>query len=181
MKAEKLGSENIIWDLSALYASLDDPHITRDMKVVRKDATALAAEYRGKIAAGKITPAELRKFMVEEERISSATGRLGEYAELMLTTDNLDEGAKSLVMKAQELGSDISNALVFFAIELGQMDEAVFAHLVADKALDNYRHYLLFLRKRREHLLSEKEEMLLSKRDLTGKLAIQRIYQELTS
>src|SRR5450830_247160 len=181
MKAAKLGSENIIWDLSALYASLGDPRIARDMKAVRRDAAALAAEYRGRLAAGKISPAELRKYMVEEERISSATGRLGEYAELMLTTDNLDEGAKSLVMKMQELGSDISNTLVFFPIELGQMGEAVFARLVTAKVLDNYRHYLLFLRKQREHLLSEKEEMLLSKRDLTGKLAIQRIYQELTS
>ena len=181
MKAGKVGSENVIWDLSALYASLDDPRIARDMKAVRRDAAALAGEYRGRVAAGKIAPAELRKFMLEEERISSATGRLGEYAELILTTDNLDEGAKNLVMKTQELVSDISNALVFFAIELGQMDEAVFARLVADKALANYRHYLLFLRKRREHLLSEKEETLLSKRDLTGKLAVQRIYQELTT
>ena len=181
MKSAKLGSENVIWDLSALYAGLDDPRIARHMITVRRDAAALAAQYRGRVAAGKITPAELRKYMIEEERISSATGRLGEYAELMLTTDNLDEGAKSLVMKMQELGSDIANALVFFPIELGQMDEAIFAHVVADKALDNYRHHLLFLRKRREHLLSEKEEMLLSKRDLTGKLAVQRIYQELTS
>lgn len=181
MKTAKLGSENVIWDLSALYASLDDPRIARDMKTVRKDAAALAAKYRGKVAAGKATAAGLKKFLVEEERISSAVGRIGEFAELTLTTDNLDEKAKSAVMKAQELGSDISNQLVFFPIELGQMDEAVFAPLVADKALDNYRHYLLFLRKRREHLLSEKEEMLINKRDLTGKLAIQRIYQELTS
>src|SRR5450756_1210599 len=106
MKAAKLGSENIIWDLSALYASLGDPRIARDMKAVRRDAAALAAEYHGRVAAGKISPVELRKFMVEEERISSATSRLGEYAELMLTTDNLDEGAKSLMMKMQELGSD---------------------------------------------------------------------------
>src|SRR5450759_1179196 len=117
MKAAKLGSENVIWDLSALYASLGDPRIAHDMKAVRRDAAALATEYRGRVAAGKISPAELRKFMVEEERISSATGRLGEYAELMLTTDNLDEGAKSLVMKMQELGSGISNTLVFFPIE----------------------------------------------------------------
>ena len=181
MKAAKLGSENVIWDLSALYASLDDPRIARDMKTVRKDAAALAAKYRGKVAAGNVTAAELKKFLVEEERISSAVGRIGEFAELTLTTDNLDEKAKSAVMKAQELGSDISSELVFFPIELGQMDDAVFTRLVADKALDNYRHYLLFLRRRREHLLSEKEEMLISKRDLTGKLAIQRIYQELTS
>ncbi|MHB8107429.1 MAG: M3 family oligoendopeptidase [Candidatus Cryosericum sp.] len=181
MKATKLGSEKIIWDLSALYDKLDDPRIAHDMVEVRHDAEALAAKYRGRIAAGNVTAVELSKFMQEDERISSATGRLAEYAELMLTTDNLDEGAKNLTMKTQELASDISNTLVFFPIELGQMDDAVFARLVADKKLDNYRHYLLFLRKQREHLLTEKEEALLSKRDLTGKLAIQRIYQELTS
>jgi len=181
MKAAKLGSENVVWDLSALYASLDDPRIARDMETIRKDTAALAATYRGKVAAGKVTAAELKKFLVEEERIISAVGRIGEFAELTLTTNNLDEKAKSAVMKAQELGSDISNELVFFPIEFGQMQEAVFTRLIADKALDNYRHYLTFLRKRREHLLSEKEEMLINKRDLTGKLAIQRIYQELTS
>jgi oligoendopeptidase F len=181
MKATKLGSEKVIWDLSALYDRLDDPRITRDMAKVRHDAEALAAKYRGRIAAGTVTAAELSAFMVEDERVMSAAGRLAEYAELMLTTDNLDEGAKNLTMKTQELASDISNALVFFPIELGQMDDAIFARLVADAKLDNYRHYLLFLRKQREHLLTEKEETLLSKRDLTGKLAVQRIYQELTS
>ena len=181
MKATKLGSEKVIWDLSALYDRLDDPRIAHDMAEVRHDAEALAAKFRGRIAAGTVTAAELSTFMAEDERVASATGRLAEYAELMLTTDNLDEGAKNLTMKTQELASDISNTLVFFPIELGQMDDAVFARLVSDKKLDNYRHYLLFLRKQREHLLTEKEETLLSKRDLTGKLAIQRIYQELTS
>lgn len=181
MKAATLGSEKVIWDLSALYASLDDPRIPSDMKVVRHDAAALAAKYRGKVAAGKVTALELKKFLVEEERVTSAAGRIAEFAELVLTTDNLDEKAKSAVMKAQELGSDISNQLVFFPIELGEMDEAVFSRLVASKELDNYRHHLLFVRRQRQHLLSEKEEMLISKRDLTGKLAIQRIYQELTS
>ncbi len=181
MKVTRLGSEKIAWDLSALYGSLDDPRIARDMAQVRHDAAALAEAYHGRIAAGTVTPAELEKFMEEYERVSAATSRLAEYAELVLTTDNLDEHAKNLVMKTQELASDISNTLVFFSIELGQMDDAVFARLAAGKELDNYRHYLLFLRKQREHLLSEKEETLLSKRDLTGKLAVQRIYQELTS
>jgi oligoendopeptidase F len=181
MKVTKLGSEKVIWDLSALYDRLDDPRIAHDMTEVRHDAEALAAKYRGRIAAGTVTAAELSTFMAEDERVASATGRLAEYAELVLTTDNLDEGAKNLTMKTQELASDISNTLVFFPIELGQMDDAVFARLVADKKLENYRHYLLFLRKQREHLLTEKEETLLSKRDLTGKLAVQRIYQELTS
>lgn len=181
MKSTKLGSEKVIWDLSALYDGLDDPRIARDTAAVRRDADALAASYRGRIASGKITAAELAAFMVEDERVSSAAARLAEYAELALTTDNLDKDAKNLVMKTQELASDIANALVFFAIELGQMDDAVFAHLVAAGELDNYRHYLLHLRKQREHLLTEQEEVLLNKRDLTGKLAIQRIYQELTS
>lgn len=181
MKTAKLGSERIAWDLSALYDSLDDPRIAKDAAAVRKDAEALAATYRGTLASGRITAGQLQKLMAEEERINAAVGRIGEYAELMLTTDNLDQGAKNLVAKAQELGSDIANTLVFVPIELGQMDQAVFDKLVADKALANYRHYLLFIRKQREHLLSEKEEMLLSKRDLTGKLAMQRMYQELTS
>ena len=44
------------------------------------DAEALAAKYRGRIASGTITAAELSAFMVEDERVMSVAGRLAEYA-----------------------------------------------------------------------------------------------------
>lgn len=180
-KAKKLGSEQIAWDLSTLYAGVDDPRIARDAAQVRKDAEALAGAYRGRFAAGKLTAGEFRKFLQEDERIAAAVGRIEEFAELSLTLDNLNEGAKNLTMKSQELATDVANTLLFFSIEANEMDDAVFARLVADPALDTYRHYLLYLRKHKAHLLSEKEEALINRRDLTGKLALQRIYQELTS
>jgi len=120
MKTVKLGSEHVAWDLSALYDRLDDPRIATDAAAVRKDAEHLASQYRGTIASGTITARQLQKLMAEEERINAAVGRIGEYAELMLTTDNLDQGAKNLVAKAQELGSDIASTLVLFPSSWGR-------------------------------------------------------------
>ena len=48
---KRTGAEEVLWDLSDLYAGVDDPQIEQD--IARADALAddFAATYRGKVAA----------------------------------------------------------------------------------------------------------------------------------
>ena len=40
------GAENVIWDLSIFYKSVDDPAIEQDMQAITKEVDAFAAQYK---------------------------------------------------------------------------------------------------------------------------------------
>ncbi|MDO9100497.1 MAG: M3 family metallopeptidase, partial [Caldisericota bacterium] len=181
MKKGALGSEQIAWNLTDLYGGHEDPRLTHDMAAARADAESFAKTWKGKVSGGAISAASLKKLLEDIERIDALVARMGTFAELSLTLDNSDSSAKSLVIRMQELGSDVANAMVFFPIELNAMSSTAFDHLANDPLLAGYRHFLLDVRKHKKHLLTEKEEAILNKRDLSGKLAFQRMYEEVAS
>ena len=47
----KTSAEGVAWDLSDLYAGLDDPKIEQDLTEAQKRAEKFEKSYRGKIAA----------------------------------------------------------------------------------------------------------------------------------
>ena len=49
--AQLTGAEEIVWDLSDLYASMDDPQLYADLDACDAEADALGAAYRGRIAS----------------------------------------------------------------------------------------------------------------------------------
>ena len=181
MKQKRLGSEQVAWNLTDLYGGHEDPRLKRDMATARADAESFAKTWKGKVSGGAISVASLKKLLEDIERIDALVARMGTFAELSLTLDNSDSSAKSLVIRMQELGSDVANAMVFFPIELNAMSSTAFDHLATDPLLAGYRHFLLDVRKHKKHLLTEKEEAIINKRDLSGKLAFQRMYEEVAS
>ena len=62
------GAEDINWDLSDLYAGVNDPNLDRDLDQADARADKLAEQYRGRIA--DLDAAELKAFMEEYEGIS---------------------------------------------------------------------------------------------------------------
>ena len=53
---QNTGAEAVRWDLADLYAAPDDPAIKSDFKAALSQAEAFQERYKGRIAAGKITP-----------------------------------------------------------------------------------------------------------------------------
>ncbi|NIT61658.1 MAG: oligoendopeptidase F, partial [Aliifodinibius sp.] len=47
---EKTGAENVQWDLSDLYNSIDDPALENDKKKVVEQAAEFASTYKGNVA-----------------------------------------------------------------------------------------------------------------------------------
>ena len=46
----KTDPKKILWDLSALYTSREDPKLERDFKALERGCAAFAKSYRGKVA-----------------------------------------------------------------------------------------------------------------------------------
>ena len=55
------GAETVTWDLSDLYAAIDDPAIDRDLNLSDAEADALGEKYRGRVAS--LSAAELAEML----------------------------------------------------------------------------------------------------------------------
>jgi oligoendopeptidase F len=173
------GAENVIWDLSPLYAGVDDPAIEADMRRLESQVDAFVQKYRGRVA--ELSAAELNEAMQTQETLHDLHGRIANYASLMYSTDTADPEHGALVQKITEFGSQIGQKLVFFDLEWNDVAEDRARELLGDPALAEFRHYLEAERRFKPHQLREAQEQIIIEKDVTGSSAWTRFFTQLTS
>jgi oligoendopeptidase F len=173
---EATGAEDVAWDLSDLYAGIDDPRLDTDLAQAESDADAFRERYRG--AIGELRPAELAVAAVELERIESAVTRVAYFAHLSFATDMADTSRGALVARVQERAATLDTQLHFFGLEWAALEAGHADELLADPALDHWRHHLASLRKFRPYLLSELEERIVTEKGVSGISSWSRLYDE---
>jgi oligoendopeptidase F len=171
------GAENIFWNLSDLYAGVDDPAIEWDMQQADDRADKLAVTYRGKLAS--LDPEELYEAVADYEIIAEIATKLGSYAHLIWSTDTANPQYGALLQRLTEWTSRLEQKLVFFELEwLGAPDD--FAQsMITNPTLAHYHHWLEASRRYQPHKLSEPEEKILSEKSVTGRDAWVRFFTEL--
>ena len=173
---ESTGAEEIVWDLSDLYAGMDDPQLNADLDACDAEADALGAAYRGRIA--NLTAAELAALIARYEALYERAGKVGSFASLNWTQDTQDAARGALMQRVTERGSRLSQKLVFVDLELAATPDETAAAWLADPAVARWRHWLEVVRMYRPHLLSEPEEKILSEKAVTGRNAWDRFFDE---
>jgi len=166
---------DVAWDLEPL---LDGT--TVDDLLDRADTLAdgLAA-LRGRI--GELNAGALVDAMHRSAELQELQGRAGYYAMLRFSEDTQDPERGALMMRVQERGTAIATRLVFFELEWAALPDAHVDRLLEDPALDFCAHHLRSIRRYRDHLLSEPEEVLLTEKSVSGAGAWVRLFDELTS
>lgn len=154
-----LGTINVLWQLTDLYQTLEDPRINAEIDLCQTDAEALQAEFKGKLSA--LTPISLLNLVSRLENIGVVQGRLGTFAFLNFTTQIQDAKAGAFLQKIREKSSDIAKCTIFFELEWNALPEDIANQLLTDSSLQQYHHYLTSLRRYAPHLLSHQEESLL--------------------
>ena len=173
---ESTGAEEIVWDLSDLYAGMDDPQLNADLDACDAEADALGAAYRGRVAS--LTAAELAALIARYEALYKRAGKVGSFASLNWTQDTQDAARGALMQRVTERGSRLSQKLVFLDLELAGTPDETAAAWLADPAVARWRHWLEVVRMYRPHLLSEPEEKILSEKAVTGRNAWDRFFDE---
>lgn len=174
---EPTGAEEVAWDLSDLYESPDDPALEADVEDAERSAAVFRERYRGTVAS--LDAAGLAEAVAERERIESAVDRALTYAHLNFATNMGDPARGALVARLQEKAAVLETQLLFFGLEWAALDDDAADVLLADPALDHWRHFLRSLRKYRPHLLTEPEERILTEKTVSGSSAWSRLYEEL--
>ena len=165
-----------IWDLSDLYPGPDDPRVTADLDAAAAAARAFAAGFAGRLAS--LSGAELAAAIAEYERIEETLGRLVSYAELLFNADATDAETGRFYQGITERVTTISSDLIFFTLELNRLDDPALEQKLADPALARWRPWLRDLRVFRPHQLSDELERLLHEKEVTGRAAWSRLFDE---
>lgn len=173
------GAENVVWDLSIFYKGVDDPAIQRDMDAVAAEVDQFAAQYKGRVA--ELDAEEMMDAIKALENIYDRSGRIGNFAQLMFSTDTADPRNGALVQKITEYGAQLNQKMLFFDLEWNNTDDAKAQALLNDPTLSEYRHMLEAERRYKPFQLSEIEEQLLVEKSVTGRSAWTRFFTQLTS
>jgi oligoendopeptidase F len=164
------------WDLSDLFPAPDSPALAAALDAAEADAKAFASVHAGRLAGlpGRVLAAAL----VEYERIEEVLGRVMSYAQLLFSGDSTDAAVGKFYQSMSERVTAISSHLIFFSLELNRIDEAVLEAKLADPALARWRPWLADLRVFRPHQLSDELERLLHEKEVTGRAAWSRLFDE---
>ena len=174
---ELTGAEDVAWDLSDLYAGIDDPQIEEDIARAETDAAAFRERYHGAVAG--LDAAALAEAVEEYERIESAVVRPLTFAHLVFATNMADPARGALVARLGEKAAALDTQLLFFGLEWAAVEDDAAEAVLADPALDRWRHHLESLRKFRPYLLSEPEERIVTEKTVSGSGSWSRLYEEL--
>jgi oligoendopeptidase F len=170
------GAEQVQWSLSDLYQSPSDPGLNRDRESVLNMARDFNESYRGNIK--NLEPADFANALREYEEIISIIRKIGSYAQLAWSVNTEDPELGKLLQQSRELGSDISQKLVFFDVEWLKLSDQQAEKIIRSEDLVKYRHYLEVSRLYKDHTLSEDAEKVMSAKSVTGRSAWNRYFDE---
>ena len=147
----------------------------RPSRPPRRFATRTTA--RSPSSARRSSPRRSRS----DERIEEVLTRALYYAHLWFSTDTADPARGALVARLTEKGAALDTQLLFFGLEIADLDDAQAESLIGSSELERWRHWLRSLRKFRPYLLSEPEEKIFTEKSVSGVSAWSRLHEELLS
>ena len=172
------------WNLADLYSGIDAPEITRDLTRLDGECDAFETDYKGKLAnrsaeedGGKWLAEAIRRY----EAIEDVAGRLGSYAGLVHAGDSVDAAITKFYGDVSERLTNASVHLLFFALELNRIDDAVIDRAMQTPELAHYRPWIEDLRKDKPYQLEDRVEQLFHEKSQSGYAAWNRLFEQTIS
>ena len=166
------------WNLDILYTGFDDPKYSEDIELVTKEIEALSA------LAGDIANMDeatlVSEYVAISERLNLLASKVGIFASLNYSANTKNTEAASALGRLMGMlsataapSTKISQAIA----EISDLD----AIIAGNPALEEYRYMLSNIQRDSKHLLSDKEEALFAKMNISGAGAWSDLHSSLTS
>src|SRR4051794_12723050 len=172
------------WNLADLYSGIDAPEVARDLQKMDADCVAFETDYKGKLAegvAGEGGGRWLAEAVKRYEAIDDLAGRLGSYAGLIHAGDSVDPAISKFYGDVSERLTAASVHLLFFALELNRVDDAVIERAMQTPELGYFRPWIEDLRKDRPYQLEDRVEQLFHEKSQSGYAAWNRLFDQTIS
>ncbi|HEY9602083.1 MAG TPA: M3 family metallopeptidase [Allocoleopsis sp.] len=157
------------WNLSDLYKGFDDPKFSQDLQALQQQSAEFRQNYRDKVS--QLTQEEVARCLQQLEGFSEKAGQLHAFPALLLLANPRNTQAKQFLDDVKVALTRVDNQLLFFKLELQDLDPAKLKELQASPALQKYRHYLDRIAQFRSHKLPEAVEQTRNRDNLTGRQA----------
>jgi oligoendopeptidase F len=172
------------WNLDDLYSGIDAPEVTRDLQRMDAECVAFETDYKGKLA--ERTAAEgggqwLAEAVTRYEAIDDLAGRLGSYAGLVHAGDSVDPAITKFYGDVSERLTNASVHLLFFALELNRIDDAIIERAMQAPELGHYRPWIEDLRKDKPYQLEDRVEQLFHEKSQSSYSAWNRLFDQTIS
>ncbi len=164
------------WNLDDLFPGIDSDFLKNLLEHTDAQAKLLNTKYSGKI--GNISASDLAKVIVEYEKIDESLARIMSYASLVYAADMSDQESGRFYQSMQEQVTDIATQLLFLTLEINKIDDPTMKRNLADNALAKFEPWLRDVRALRPHQLSDDIERLLLEKQVVGKSAWIRLFDE---
>ena len=164
------------WDLSDLYPGPDSDALRRDLRHADSAAASLSEDFSGRVA--ELSGAALGGLVARYEAIRETLERLTSYAHLVYCTAMDDAETARFFQTLQEEVSDIASRLLFLPLELNRIEEDALEDMLAAPALARYAPWVRDVRARRPFQLSDEVERLLHEKQVAGRAAWVRLFDE---
>ncbi len=165
------------WSLGDIYPSDKGPEIKADFKKI-EDLTAEFEKFRV-LLKEEISEKDFLKIIQALEQIHRIGSKLNSYAGLWFSADTQDQGALTLMAKAEQLSADLGNRTLFFGLWWKELPEAAAARLMKNSG--DYRYWLEEMRHFKPHTLTEAEEKIINTKNVTGINALTTLYDSITT
>ena len=167
------------WNTTLLYPAPDSQELETDLGSFEQ----LAADFRDSFFE-KVATLDNRALLNAIKEYEALQNRMAKpfcYAHLLFASDSGNEVFRALSQRCSELGSQLSQQLLFFDLELMELDDVRYESFLSLPEAANYLHFLEGIRKFRPHTLKENEVRLLTRKDLTGVQAFTKLFDELSA
>jgi oligoendopeptidase F len=170
---------DLTWNTALLYPAPDSPELEADLSSFEPLAATFRERYFEKVA--QLNDADLLSSIHDYEAMLTRMAKPFCYAHLLFASDSGNADYRFLSQRCSELGNRLSQELLFFDLELMELEDDRFERFCALPESATYLHFLRGIRKFRPHTLKENEERLLTRKDLTGVSAFSKLFDELSA
>src|SRR5699024_3833308 len=147
----------LTWDLESIFAT--NELWEEEFKQLQADIPKIK-EFQGKLGESADTLYELFQF---QDKISQRLGKLYTYAHMRYDQDTTNDFYQALNQKAESVLTIASSHMSYIVPEILQIDENTLQKFLDEKVeLQQYKKTLDEITRQKAHILSEKEEYLLS-------------------
>ena len=168
-----------VWNLADLYKNINSDEINADIKTIDNMVKNFQS-YKEKITS--FNEKQLLNSIIEYENILTLLSKLSSYAYLKYSENlSIEENVK-FYQKINEKITDVSSKIVFFTLEISQIDSNVLKFFYKNsKELYQYKTFIDNIILYKRYRLNEDIEKILIEKRLSGANAWIRLFDELTN
>jgi oligoendopeptidase F len=164
------------WDLSDLYDGKHSELLIMERKEVYFRAKKFEKDYKGNLSA--LSGDKLVDAIKEYEEIEEVLAKMMSFASLLYAADMTETESGQFYQNTQEKITEISTNLLFFTLELNQLDNSHLTKIITESKSFKYESWIRDIRAYKPHQLSDEVERLILEKQVVGRASWVRLFDE---